>query len=51
MLPNPIPEIQRTNLAMTILTLKAMGVNDLINFDFRGPPAAATMITLTTKVS
>ncbi|ORX36439.1 P-loop containing nucleoside triphosphate hydrolase protein [Kockovaella imperatae] len=45
MLPNPIPEIQRTNLAMTILTLKAMGINDLINFDFMDPPPAATMIT------
>jgi ATP-dependent RNA helicase DHX8/PRP22 len=45
MLPNPIPEIQRTNLAHTILTLKAMGVNDLINFDFMDPPPAATMIT------
>ena len=45
MLPNPIPEIQRTNLASTILTLKAMGVNDLINFDFMDPPPAATMLT------
>ncbi|ORY27674.1 pre-mRNA splicing factor [Naematelia encephala] len=45
MLPNPIPEIQRTNLAHTILTLKAMGINDLINFDFMDPPPAATMLT------
>ncbi|WWC59905.1 uncharacterized protein I303_102467 [Kwoniella dejecticola CBS 10117] len=45
MLPNPIPEIQRTNLASTILTLKAMGINDLINFDFMDPPPAATMLT------
>lgn len=45
MLPNPIPEIQRTNLSATILTLKAMGVNDLINFDFMDPPPAATMLT------
>jgi ATP-dependent RNA helicase DHX8/PRP22 len=45
MLPNPIPEIQRTNLAHTILTLKAMGINDLIAFDFMDPPPAATMIT------
>ena len=45
MLPNPIPEIQRTNLAHTILTLKAMGVNDLVNFDFMDPPPAATMLT------
>lgn len=45
MLPNPIPEIQRTNLAATILTLKAMGINDLISFDFMDPPPAATMLT------
>ncbi|RXK38857.1 ATP-dependent RNA helicase DHX8/PRP22 [Tremella mesenterica] len=45
MLPNPIPEIQRTNLASTILTLKAMGVNDLISFDFMDPPPAPTMLT------
>ncbi|KAK4690090.1 ATP-dependent RNA helicase DHX8/PRP22, partial [Tremellales sp. Uapishka_1] len=45
MLPNPIPEIQRTNLASTILTLKAMGINDLINFDFMDPPPSATMLT------
>ena len=32
-------------MAHTILTLKAMGVNDLINFDFMDPPPAATMIT------
>jgi ATP-dependent RNA helicase DHX8/PRP22 len=45
MLPNSIPEIQRTNLAMTILTLKAMGVNDLLNFEFMDPPPAQTMLT------
>ncbi|KAL0255471.1 hypothetical protein I308_100275 [Cryptococcus tetragattii IND107] len=45
MLSNPIPEIQRTNLASTILTLKAMGINDLIGFDFMDPPPAATMLT------
>lgn len=45
MLANPIPEIQRTNLAHTILTLKAMGINDLIAFDFMDPPPAATMLT------
>lgn len=38
MLPNTIPEIQRQNLAHTILMLKAMGINDLINFEFMDPP-------------
>ena len=34
MLSTPVPEIQRTNLAATVLQLKAMGINDLIHFDF-----------------
>ncbi|TFK77464.1 ATP-dependent RNA helicase DHX8 [Pluteus cervinus] len=45
MLPNSIPDIQRTNLAATILQLKAMGVNDLLSFDFMDPPPAQTMLT------
>ena len=45
MLPNPIPEIQRQNLSHTILMLKAMGINDLLNFDFMDPPPQQTMIT------
>lgn len=38
MLPVTVPEIQRTNLASTVLILKAMGINDLINFNFMDPP-------------
>ena len=34
MLPTPVPEIQRTNLAATVLQLKAMGINDLIGCVF-----------------
>ena len=45
MLPTTIPEIQRTNLANTVLILKAMGINDLINFDFMDPPPVQTLIT------
>lgn len=45
MLPSSIPDIQRTNLAYTILLLKAMGVNDLLSFDFMDPPPAQTMLT------
>ncbi|GAA97496.1 uncharacterized protein L969DRAFT_44297 [Mixia osmundae IAM 14324] len=45
MLPNPVPEIQRQNLDHTILMLKAMGVNDLINFDFMDPPPQQTLVT------
>ena len=45
MLPASVPEIQRTNLATTVLTLKAMGINDLLGFDFMDPPPAATLVT------
>jgi ATP-dependent RNA helicase DHX8/PRP22 len=40
-----VPEIQRTNLANTVLLLKAMGINDLINFDFMDPPPVQTLIS------
>lgn len=45
MLPNTIPEIQRQNIAHTILMLKAMGINDLLHFDFMDPPPANTLLT------
>lgn len=45
MLPMTVPEIQRTNLANTVLVLKAMGINDLIHFDFMDPPPIQTLIT------
>ena len=35
--PRPHP-LQRSNLSMTVLTMKAMGINDLLNFDFMDPP-------------
>jgi ATP-dependent RNA helicase DHX8/PRP22 len=44
MLPNSIPDIQRTNLAHTILMLKAMGVDDLRSFDFMDPPPPEIML-------
>ncbi|VDB84170.1 unnamed protein product [Peniophora sp. CBMAI 1063] len=44
MQPMSIPDIQRTNLAHTILMLKAMGINDLLSFDFMDPPPAQTML-------
>ncbi len=44
MLPMTVPEIQRSNLASTVLTLKAMGINDLLGFDFMDPPPQAMMI-------
>mmetsp|Transcript_12824 Transcript_12824/g.38739 ORF Transcript_12824/g.38739 Transcript_12824/m.38739 type:complete len:1220 (-) Transcript_12824:544-4203(-) len=45
MLPTSVPEIQRSNLGMTCLTLKAMGINDLLAFDFMDPPPPATLVS------
>ena len=44
MIPNSVPEIQRQNLSNTILMLKAMGINDLLNFDFMDPPPRNLMV-------
>ncbi|GAW16848.1 hypothetical protein ANO14919_062910 [Xylariales sp. No.14919] len=45
MLPSTIPAIQRQNLSTTILILKAMGINDLLNFGFMDPPPTNTMLS------
>lgn len=34
------PEVQRSNLASTVLQLKALGIDDIIHFDFPSPPPA-----------
>ncbi len=44
MLSTNIPEIQRTNLGNVVLQLKAMGINDLLGFDFMDPPPVATLV-------
>ena len=44
MLPTSVPELQRTNLGNVVLQLKAMGINDLLGFDFMDPPPAATLV-------
>eukprot|EP01041_Mallomonas_annulata_P006647 gene6647-13457_t len=35
-----IPEIQRSNLSNVILQLKALGIHDVIGFDFLDPPSS-----------
>ncbi|KAI3710655.1 hypothetical protein L2E82_40444 [Cichorium intybus] len=45
MSPTSIPEIQRINLGLTTLTLKAMGINDLLSFDFMDPPSPQALIS------
>ncbi|KAL5490090.1 DHX38 [Sanghuangporus weigelae] len=44
MFPNTIPEIQRTNLANTVLLLKSLGVKNLLEFDFMDPPPQANIL-------
>ncbi|KAK1696880.1 hypothetical protein QYE76_013577 [Lolium multiflorum] len=39
-----VPEIQRSNLANVVLRLKALGINDLVNFDFMDPPASESLL-------
>ncbi|GMN71844.1 hypothetical protein TIFTF001_051888 [Ficus carica] len=45
MSPTTVPEIQRINLGMTTLNMKAMGINDLLSFDFMDPPAPQALIS------
>ncbi len=33
-----VPEIKRVNLASTVLTLKNLGINDVLNFDYLDAP-------------
>uniref|UniRef100_A0A182Q239 RNA helicase n=1 Tax=Anopheles farauti TaxID=69004 RepID=A0A182Q239_9DIPT len=41
---NTIPEIQRINLGNAVLMLKALGINDLLKFDFLDPPPQEMLI-------
>mmetsp|Transcript_13683 Transcript_13683/g.20734 ORF Transcript_13683/g.20734 Transcript_13683/m.20734 type:complete len:1116 (-) Transcript_13683:7-3354(-) len=43
MLPNTVPEIQRTNLGNVVLLLKSLGVDDALSFDFMDPPPGDNM--------
>ncbi|XP_071716383.1 probable pre-mRNA-splicing factor ATP-dependent RNA helicase DEAH2 isoform X5 [Rutidosis leptorrhynchoides] len=42
--PQTYPEILRSNLANTVLTLKKLGVDDLVHFDFVDPPAPEALM-------
>ncbi|XXG97147.1 hypothetical protein Hte_003442 [Hypoxylon texense] len=42
-----IPEIQRSNLAPFILQLKALGIDNVVRFDYLTPPPAELMIKAT----
>ena len=38
MLPNTVPELQRTNLANVVLLLKSLGVRNLLEFAWMDSP-------------
>ena len=39
-----VPEMQRCALSSTVLQLKAMGIDNIMKFDWLAPPPAETMI-------
>ena len=45
------PEILRSNLSNTVLTLKKLGIDDLVHFDFIDPPAPETLMRALEQVS
>lgn len=44
MLDETVPEIQRTSLAHTVLYLKALGISDVLHFDFLDPPSSEQVV-------
>lgn len=42
--PSIVPEMQRSPLAPVVLQLKALGVENILRFDFLSPPPAAAMV-------
>lgn len=39
-----VPEIQRSNLSMTVLLMKSLGIQNLLEFDFMDPPPIEGLI-------
>ena len=39
-----LPEIQRSNLATVVLQLKAMGIANVVDFDFMDPPPKPALL-------
>lgn len=37
------PEIQRCNLTQLVMQLKALGIHEILNFDFLSPPPSKNM--------
>lgn len=43
MSPETVPEIRRCSVGNTVLALKALGVRDVLGFDFIDPPSTQQM--------
>ncbi|QCE13073.1 ATP-dependent RNA helicase DHX8/PRP22 [Vigna unguiculata] len=43
--PTTVPEIQRINLTTTTLNMKAMGITDLLSFDFMDSPSPQALVS------
>eukprot|EP01054_Gregarina_sp_Poly1_P004030 Gregarina_sp_Poly_1__4029@NODE_221_length_11248_cov_177_758072_g195_i0_p1_GENE_NODE_221_length_11248_cov_177_758072_g195_i0NODE_221_length_11248_cov_177_758072_g195_i0_p1_ORF_typecomplete_len860_score136_82Flavi_DEAD/PF07652_14/1_2e27HA2/PF04408_23/1_4e26OB_NTP_bind/PF07717_16/5_7e19DEAD/PF00270_29/1_3e14DEAD/PF00270_29/4_1e03Helicase_C/PF00271_31/7_5e13AAA_19/PF13245_6/2_1e03AAA_19/PF13245_6/1_8e08AAA_22/PF13401_6/2e07AAA_22/PF13401_6/5_1e03ResIII/PF04851_15/1_2e05Herpes_ori_bp/PF02399_15/7_3e0 len=39
-----LPEIKRSNICQVVLSLKALGIDDLIHFDFLDPPSTSSLM-------
>ncbi|MCO5592196.1 hypothetical protein L7F22_046193 [Adiantum nelumboides] len=44
MSPQTYPKMLRSNLSNTVMTLKKLGIDDLVHFDFMDPPAPETLM-------
>jgi ATP-dependent RNA helicase DDX35 len=40
----PVPEMQRADLTGTVLQLKALGIDNILNFDWLSPPPAEALV-------
>ncbi len=41
---NPLAEMQRVDISWAVLQLKALGIHDVLHFDFLSPPSSEAMI-------
>jgi pre-mRNA-splicing factor ATP-dependent RNA helicase DHX15/PRP43 len=44
LIENTYPEIQRSNLNSVVLTLKKLGIDDIVHFDYMDPSAPETLM-------
>jgi pre-mRNA-splicing factor ATP-dependent RNA helicase DHX15/PRP43 len=44
LIENTHPEIMRSNLSSVVLSLKKLGIDDIVHFDYMDPPAPETLM-------